>query len=74
MVLADEEAMKVLSHLEGKYKPAASLTYGSALRLFERLRLRVKDVDFDYLQLTVRDGKGQKDRKTMLTYLRNASA
>ncbi|MCG8607550.1 integron integrase [bacterium] len=66
VVLTNREAIKVLSHLEGKYKLAASLMYGSGLRLLECLRLRVKDVDFDYLQLTIRDGKGQKDRRTIL--------
>jgi len=66
VVLTSEEATRVLNHLEGKYKLAASLMYGSGLRLLECLRLRVKDVDFDYHQLLVRDGKGQKDRKTML--------
>ena len=42
------------------------LLYGSGLRLMECLRLRVKDLDFTYGQLTVRDGKGEKDRITML--------
>ena len=44
----------------------ASLLYGSGLRLLECCRLRVKDVDFDRGEITVRDGKGQKDRVTML--------
>jgi len=44
----------------------ASLLYGAGLRLQECLMLRVKDVDFAYRQLTVRDGKGGKDRVTML--------
>jgi hypothetical protein len=43
----------------------ASLIYGAGLRLMECLRLRVKDIDFAYRQITVRDGKGQKDRITM---------
>ncbi len=43
----------------------ASLLYGAGLRLMECLRLRVKDVDFEYQQIVVRDGKGQKDRTTM---------
>jgi hypothetical protein len=42
----------------------ASLLYGSGLRLMECVRLRVKDVDFGYGQITVRDGKGEKDRRT----------
>jgi integrase len=44
----------------------ASLLYGSGLRLTECLSLRVKDLDFEYRQITVRDGKGQKDPVTML--------
>ena len=44
----------------------ASLLYGAGLRLRECLKLRVKDVDFEYRQITVRDGKGAKDRVTML--------
>jgi integron integrase len=44
----------------------SSLLYGSGLRLLECLRLRVKDIDFGYHQLTVRDGKGNKDRITVL--------
>lgn len=44
----------------------ASLLYGSGLRVMECVRLRVKDVDFGYRQITVRDGKGEKDRRTML--------
>jgi integrase len=50
----------------GGMKLMASLLYGSGLRLMECLRLRVKDVDFDKQQLVVRDGKGAKDRATML--------
>jgi integron integrase len=44
----------------------AQLLYGSGLRLLECLRLRIKDLDVTYRQITVRDGKGQKDRRTML--------
>ena len=44
----------------------AGLLYGGGLRLMECMRLRVKDIDFDYAQITVRDGKGGKDRVTML--------
>jgi len=42
------------------------MLYGSGLRLNECLRLRVKDIDFGYYQIIVRDGKGSKDRVTML--------
>lgn len=44
----------------------ASLLYGSGLRITECLSLRVKDIDLEYRQLTIRDGKGMKDRVTLL--------
>jgi len=66
VVLSREEVRRVLAQLEGTHWLAASLLYGSGLRVSECLRLRVKDVDFDYRQITVRDGKGAKDRCTML--------
>ena len=53
-------------YLSGTYKLIAGLLYGSGLRLMEALRLRVKDLDFDYMELLVRDGKGEKDRRTIL--------
>lgn len=65
-VAAREEVERVLGHLEGTRWLIASLLYGSGLRVLECLRLRVKDVDFSYLQIVVRDGKGDKDRVTML--------
>ena len=55
-----------LAHLEGTYWLMASLLYGSGLRLMECVRLRVKDLDFAANQITVRDGKGGKDRVTAL--------
>jgi integron integrase len=66
VVLSREEVRKVLAHLDGPHWLAASLLYGAGLRVTECTRLRVKDLDFDYRQLTVRDGKGSKDRFTML--------
>ena len=66
VVLTREEARSVLAGLRGEYRLMADLLYGSGLRLLECLRLRVKDVDFGYLQITVRDGKGGKDRVTVL--------
>jgi integron integrase len=66
VVLTREEADRILSHLSGSYKLMACLLYGSGLRLMEALRLRVKDIDFGYRQITVRDGKGEKDRRTVL--------
>jgi integron integrase len=65
-VLTKEEAMAVITALSGTNQLIARLLYGSGLRLIECLRLRVKDVDFAYRQITVRDGKGEVDRVTML--------
>ena len=66
LVLARAEVKAVLSHLKDTEWLMASLLYGAGLRLMECLRLRVKDIDFSYHQVVVRDGKGQKDRITML--------
>jgi len=65
-VLTKDEVQRVLSHLSGTHQLMARLLYGSGLRLMECLRLRVKDLDFDYHTITVRDGKGEKDRVTIL--------
>ena len=66
VVFTREEVVAVLGHLRPEMWLMASLLYGSGLRLMECVRLRVKDVDFARLQVTVREGKGQKDRVTML--------
>jgi integron integrase len=66
VVFTREEVKALLARLEGTTWLMAMLIYGSGLRLLECLRLRVKDVDFHYKQLAVRDAKGQKDRVTML--------
>jgi integron integrase len=66
VVLTKEEVKKVLCQLKGTKWLMAGLLYGAGLRLMECLRLRVKDVDLAYNQLVVRDGKGNKDRVTML--------
>lgn len=66
VVLTRDEVQRVLTHLEGVYALVGGLLYGSGLRLLEGLRLRVKDLDPSARQLTVRDGKGAKDRVTML--------
>lgn len=66
VVLTETEVRHILAHLEGRNWLMASLLYGAGLRLMECLRLRVKDIDFEYCQITVRDGKGNKDRVTML--------
>ena len=65
-VLTKEEIHRVLGHLSGTHLLMAKLLYGSGLRLMECLRLRVKDLDFAQRQILVRDGKGEKDRVTML--------
>jgi integron integrase len=66
VVFTPDEARAVLSKLQGTARLMAHLLYGSGLRLMECLRLRIKDIDFGYLQITVRDGKGGRDRVTML--------
>jgi len=66
VVLTREEVEKILCALEGNQWLMASLLYGTGVRLMECLRLRVKDVDFGYSQILLRDGKGEKDRITML--------
>ena len=65
-VLTRNEATRLLAAMRGTKLLMASLLYGSGLRLRECLSLRVKDVDFEYRQIVVRDGKGAKDRVTML--------
>jgi len=66
VVLTRDEVHKIFAHLHGMHRLMAGLLYGSGLRLMECVRLRVKDIDFGYLRITVRDGKGAKDRVTML--------
>lgn len=66
MVLSVNEIHRLMANLEGMYSLMARLIYGSGMRLMECVRLRVKDVDFDRLEVTVREGKGRKDRVTML--------
>jgi len=66
VVMTRDEVRGVLAQLTATKWLMASLLYGSGLRLMECLRLRVKDVDFGPGQLLVRDGKGQKDRITVL--------
>jgi integron integrase len=65
-VLAKEEAKLILNKMSGVMGLAARLLYGTGLRLSEVVRLRVKDIDFGNGQIIVRDGKGGKDRRTML--------
>ena len=65
-VLTRDEVQRLLARMQGVKWLMASLLYGAGLRLRECLKLRVKDVDFGYRQILVRDGKGAKDRVTML--------
>lgn len=66
IVFTREEVRKILIQLDGPRWIMGNLLYGAGLRLMECLRLRVKDIDFGYRQISVRDGKGHKDRVTML--------
>ncbi len=66
VILTKDETDRVLTAMSGTTALMAKLLYGCGLRLMECLRLRVKDVEFDRNQVTVRDGKGHKDRVTML--------
>ncbi len=66
VVLSRSDVAALFSHLHGAPLLVAGLLYGSGLRLMEALRLRVKDVDFQYAQILVREGKGARDRHTML--------
>jgi integron integrase len=65
-VLTREEVKQVLVLLEGTAELIVKLLYGSGLRITEAVRLRVQDIDYGYQQVTVRDGKGEKDRVTPL--------
>ena len=65
-VLSEAQVRRLLDALEGGARLMAGLLYGAGLRQIECLTLRVKDVDFAYRQILVRDGKGSKDRATML--------
>lgn len=66
VVLTVAESHKLLTQLEGTHELMARLLYGSGMRLLECVRLRVKDVDFERREILVREGKGNKDRVTML--------
>ncbi|MCK5894847.1 MAG: tyrosine-type recombinase/integrase [Endozoicomonadaceae bacterium] len=64
--LSEAEASRILANLQGTPLLAAQLMYGAGLRLKETLRLRIKDVVFDRKEILVREGKGAKDRVTLL--------
>jgi integron integrase len=66
VVFTPSEVRAVLAHLKGDYRLMGELLYGAGLRLMECVRLRVKDIDFGYGHIIVRDGKGLRDRITIL--------
>ena len=66
VVMTRDEVRQVLAHMQGTHHLMASLMYGTGMRLMECVRLRVKDVDFARHEILVREGKGNKDRVTML--------
>jgi len=66
VVLTKPEAIAVLGELDGTYQLIGRILYGGGLRLLEALRLRVKDIDFQSNEILIREGKGDKDRRTML--------
>ena len=66
VVLTPKEVTSILNQFEQPFLTIAQLMYGAGLRLMETMRLRVKDVDFERNELTIRQGKGAKDRVTML--------
>ncbi len=66
VVLTADEVVRLLDRLRGTHALVGRLLYGTGMRILEALRLRVKDVDFARGEILVRDGKGAKDRVTML--------
>ncbi len=66
VVLSKNEIDRIFVHIEGVYLLICKLMYGSGLRLSEVLSLRIKDIDFSYKQLIIRNSKGGKDRRTIL--------
>src|SRR5438105_3989257 len=66
VVFTQAEARAVISQMKGARRLIAGLLYGSGLRIMEAVRLRIKDIDFEREEITVRDAKGEKQRITML--------
>jgi len=64
VVMAREEVARIIALMEGVPQLVVKLLYGSGLRILEALRLRVQDIDYEFKQVTVRSGKGAKDRVT----------
>ncbi len=67
-VLNHSEIKQLFLHLDGLHLLMAKLIYGSGMRLMDCLRLRIKDIDFERKEITIRDGKGSKDRITLLPH------
>ena len=65
-VFTKDEVKEIFKYVSGLEGLILKLIYGSGLRLMEAMRLRIKDIDFEYKTVTVRDGKGAKDRTTVL--------
>lgn len=68
VVLSPDEVSRILSLLSGESALIIQILYGSGLRISECLRLRVQDINLEQLSITVRDGKGHKDRQTLLSH------
>ncbi len=66
VVFSHKEAIEVIKYLSFPWKTIAEIMYGSGLRISEAIGLRVKDIDFDQMMIIVRQGKGGKDRRTVL--------
>jgi integron integrase len=66
VVFSRNEAAAIINQLEGTVKLIVAMMYGTGMRISEVLRLRVKDIDFEMNEIVVRDGKGEKDRITLL--------
>jgi integron integrase len=67
VVLSVDEVQRILLNLEGRNKLIIELLYGSGLRVSEALRIRIQDINFSNASLTIRNGKGKKDRQTLLS-------
>ena len=66
MVLSKSEILRVFEHQDGVYLLICKLLYGAVLRITECMELRIKDIDFEQNSITIRCGKGDKDRVTIL--------
>lgn len=67
-VLSTSQITQILNNLSGRNEVIIESLYGSGLRISECLRLRIQDIDLEHLSITVKDGKGHKDRQTILSH------